>query len=207
MLAKTLKILLLLGLTIGLHACAGTSPPTRYYLLNPIPSSDTDPSVDAPQTLPSLGIGPVSLPDYLDRPQIVTRRNPNTLYLADFDRWAESLQPMFIRVLRENLIALGAADKVVVFPWPSNTAFEYQMTADVLRFDAVDSKNAILTVRWAILRFEDRNLLHQKESVYSRSVEGSDYSDLVRSLNRLLEDFSREVAVALDRAYRQDHGW
>jgi uncharacterized lipoprotein YmbA len=148
----------------------------------------------------------VTLPAYLDRPQIVVRKDANTLKLADFDRWGESLQPMFVRVLRENLMALLPAADVVVFPWPSGADFEYQVTAEVRRFDAEGSQNAVLAVRWSILRFEDRHRLHQQDSIYSQLVGSPDYSELVQALNRLVEDFSRDVARAVEEAYRRDHG-
>lgn len=202
-----MKTLIVLGLSAWMGACVGTSPPTRYYLLNPIASNEANPAHNPAQTPASLGIGPISLPDYLDRPQIVTRRNANTLHLADFDRWAGSLQPMLVRVLRENLRALLPVETLVAFPWPANAAFEYQVTADVLRLDALKGADAILVVRWAILRFEDQALLHRQESVHTRPVAGPDYADVVRSLNQVVEDFSREVAAALEKAYRRDHGW
>ena len=206
MMPKILKTLVIVTLGLGLFACAGTSPPTRYYLLNPIPWSPANPSDTDPETPLSLGVGPVTLPSYLDRPQIVVRKDANTLKLADFDRWGESLQPMFVRVLRENLMALLPAADVVVFPWPSGADFEYQVTAEVRRFDAEGSQNAILAVRWSILRFEDRHRLHQQDSIYSQLIGSPDYSELVQALNRLVEDFSRDVARAVEEAYRRDHG-
>lgn len=205
--ARIVPAILVLGLTAWLWACAGTSPPTRYYLLNPIALPANGLEEESAQSMLSIGIGPVTLPAYLDRPQIVTRRSTNQLRLADFDRWGESLQPMVTRVLRENLIALLPTENVAEFPFPSNAAFEYQITAEILRFDAVDARQAILAVRWSILRFEDRQRLHSQEAGYTRPVDGPAYSDIVRSLNLVVEDFSRDVATVLKEVFRRDHGW
>jgi len=55
---------------------------------------------------PRPGVGPVTLPPYLDRSQIVMSDRANELNLAEFDQWAESLQTNFTRVLGENLVAV-----------------------------------------------------------------------------------------------------
>src|SRR5262245_19194049 len=40
----------------------------------------------------SIGVGPVIMPGYLDRTQIVTRSGPDRVKLASFHRWAEPLE-------------------------------------------------------------------------------------------------------------------
>ena len=51
----------------------------------------------------SFGIGPIKIPEYLNQPKIVTRKGPNELTLAEFDRWAERLKDNLTRVLAKNL--------------------------------------------------------------------------------------------------------
>ena len=53
---------------LGCAPIGGTTPPSRFYLLT---------SLEAPPPRtngPGLGVGPVRIAEYLDRPQIVTRR-------------------------------------------------------------------------------------------------------------------------------------
>jgi uncharacterized lipoprotein YmbA len=64
----------------------------------------------------TIGIGPVTLPKYLDRPQIVTFTSPYALNVVEFDRWAEPLESTFVRVLAENLALLLPRAHVVVSP-------------------------------------------------------------------------------------------
>ena len=59
---------------LGLGACAST--PSRFYILNTIPASETIPATAAERG-PVIGVGSVTFPKYLDRPQIVTRAGRN----------------------------------------------------------------------------------------------------------------------------------
>jgi uncharacterized protein len=62
---RQLALVTLGVLPIGLGACAST--PSRFYLLNPLPASESIPATGAAQG-PVIGVGPVTLPKYLDRP-------------------------------------------------------------------------------------------------------------------------------------------
>ena len=108
----------------------------------------------------SLGIGPIELPPYVDRPQIVTRSGDNRLHLAEYDRWGEPLKEGVARVLAENLSTIVGTDHVVLFPWKASEIPDYQITVNVTRFDATATGTAVLTARWSILQKEARaNLL------------------------------------------------
>ena len=85
---------------LGLGACAST--PSRFYILNTLTASETIPATAAARG-PVIGVGPITFPKYLDRPQIVTRASRHQLTLGEFDRWAEPLQDNVSRVLAENL--------------------------------------------------------------------------------------------------------
>ena len=94
-----------------------------------------------------LGVGPVELPEYLDRPQIVTRMANSELRLADDRRWTESLRGNFTRVLSDGLsTALGTTD-VHTFPWWPSQPIDYQVIAKVPRFEGDTSGNVTLVAR------------------------------------------------------------
>jgi uncharacterized protein len=95
-----------LGLCLmALGGCASTQA-ARFYVLSALPGGGTaSPGAAAERGL-AIGVGPVTLPKYLDRPQIVTFTSPYALNVAEFDRWAEPLESTFVRVLAENLALL-----------------------------------------------------------------------------------------------------
>jgi hypothetical protein len=113
-----------------LAACAtGTSAPSRFYVLAPLEAPEAEPQLAPGERCLAIGIGPVEIPAYLDRPQIVTRLSNNELNLAEFDKWAEPLRDNLIRVLAENIssllctepitISLGKAIHASITRWPS----------------------------------------------------------------------------------------
>src|SRR5215472_11684672 len=117
---------------LGLHGCA-SSPPTRFYVLPPLTGAETA-SPAAHRDL-TIGVGPVTLHPYLDRPQIVTRASQARLILGEFDQWGAPLHDSITRSLTENLALLVSTDRVVLYPWSRTTVPDYQVTVDVLQFD------------------------------------------------------------------------
>jgi uncharacterized lipoprotein YmbA len=86
-------VLAICGLALlVLSGCFGSTPPTQFYLLPSPTGVDTAPPSSAVQRDLTLGVGPVTVPPYLDRTQIVTRASRAKLVLADFDQWAAPLQ-------------------------------------------------------------------------------------------------------------------
>jgi uncharacterized lipoprotein YmbA len=129
---KRLALVTLLVSPIGLGACAST--PSRFYILDTLSASETIPGT-APAQGPVIGVGPITVPKYLDRPQIITRSGRNQLALGEFDRWAEPLQDNVLRVLAENLAFLIPTDQVLLHAWPQSAILDYQVTVEVLQFD------------------------------------------------------------------------
>src|SRR5476651_2063711 len=90
----------LLTVALILSALGGCSDkPTRLYVLT---ADVANPGAASAQGIP-IGVGPVTLPKYLDRPQVVTRTASNSLNQADLDQWGGNLADNITRVLATNL--------------------------------------------------------------------------------------------------------
>jgi uncharacterized lipoprotein YmbA len=151
-----------------------------------------------PQEGRRIGIGPINLPEYLDRPQIVTRIGENEHQLDEFNQWAESLTFSIARVLGENLSILLATDNIFLFPWRGSTQIDYQVKVGVIRFTGTPGGNAVLDVLWTIYKGNDaKELIDMKKSSFSQSTGGEGYEALVSAQNKMLEDFSREIAETI----------
>ena len=89
-----------LGLSAALAACS-SSPPVRHYSLGPLAHSAGDASAAPPDSGagPSLIVGPVSLPDVIDRPQIVRIVDGVRVEVADTHRWSGNLRNEIARRL------------------------------------------------------------------------------------------------------------
>jgi uncharacterized protein len=180
---------------LGLGACAST--PSRFYILNTLPASDTVPAVAADRG-PVIGVGPITFPKYLDRPQLVTRAGRNQLALGEFDRWAEPLQENFSRVLAENLALLIPTDNMLLPDGPRSAALDYQVRVDVLHFDGWLGGESSLIARWSILDRAERELVSRKVHLHVPTG-GRDYDALVVALNQMLETLSRDIATSIQR--------
>src|SRR5262245_27125341 len=101
-----------------LSGCLGTTPPTHFYLLPSRSSGDTASPASVGQRDLTLAVGPVTVPPYLDRPQIVTRTSPAKLTLADFEQWAGPLADTTARVLSEDLALVIPTERVALYLCP-----------------------------------------------------------------------------------------
>jgi hypothetical protein len=142
----------------------------------------------------SLGLGPVTLPKYLDRPQIVTKAAAHEVELAEFHKWAEPLQENVADVLQENLSILLSTDRIVQYPWEPSNPVDYQLSLEVIQFDGTKSQDVGLKVRWMLAGENGAQVIHQKTSQFSEILRGSDYEDMVEAMSRMLDTFSQEIA-------------
>jgi uncharacterized lipoprotein YmbA len=176
-----------------LTGCAAT-PPSHFYVLGPVAG---DAAVVPADTAPAIGVGPVTLPDYLDRPQIAVRNGAFELRYDETHRWAENLPDNVTSVLAENLARLVPTGQVARFPWGRTTRVDFQLVADISRFDAEATGTVVLSVRWKLYRGEDRQLIAEQASVFNETFRDDNYTEIVAAQSRALEAFSREVAVAI----------
>ncbi|MBM3225390.1 MAG: membrane integrity-associated transporter subunit PqiC [Candidatus Tectomicrobia bacterium] len=121
----------LLTLVLSLSSCSTGSTP-RLYVLTPLTPGATSTLATATQGL-TIGVGPVELPQYVNRPQMVTGHHASELHSAALAQWAEPLQSGFIRVLAENLSLLLGTERIALFPWKSFIP-EYQVVIEVTHF-------------------------------------------------------------------------
>ena len=188
-------VLSLLVSLVGLAGClGGASPPSRFYLLSPLPTPEAG---AAAATGLAIGVGPVAIPDYLNRGQIVTWAGENQLALAEFDRWAEPLQKNLSRVLVLNLSTLLSTDRVALHPWNRSTPMDYQVIVDVGRFEAGTDGKASLLARWSIIDGIDREILRMRKSSFSEPIDADGYEATVASMSRVVGALSREIAEAI----------
>lgn len=179
--------------------CARTKP-ARFYTLNPLKSSMEQPGRVSIEQGIIVAVGPVDIPDYLDRPQILTRSGPREIRLSEFERWAGSLEEDVSRVLAENLSALLSPDNVTVLRWGRGTPpvqAGYRVGIDVTRFEGTLGGSVILTARWLIRREEDGMVLAVRESNVKEPVGGREFDALVNAMSRALATFSREIAAGI----------
>jgi uncharacterized protein len=181
---------------MALGGCISTQP-SRFYLLTALPGPEATPQVAPGARGPAIGVGPVVLPKYLDRPQIVTHASSYEVSVAEFERWAEPLEVNFTRVFAENLASLIPTDRLAMYPWPRSTPIDYQVTLEVVDFLGRLGGESALIARWTLFRGEGQEMLASRKSGFSAAAEGGQYESLVAAMSQTLADLSREIAAAI----------
>ena len=179
--------LLLLG-------CAHTPTP-HYYVLSAVAGAASDKLRSGPR----IGLGPVTLPDYLDRPQIVTRATSSRLELSNSHRWAEPLAASFTRTLLANLERELPDANIVVHPWRSSLTITRQVQVEITRFDG-DADGAFhLSARWSVSKPDERDASPTQRSDIDIPLTAipDDYDALVSAANRAVAALAATIATQL----------
>ncbi|MFP5223179.1 MAG: membrane integrity-associated transporter subunit PqiC [Acidobacteriota bacterium] len=194
-----------LALTAPFLGGCGKSAPTRFYTLAP-QTIGQDPAGQeargdnaAPgRPCPSLGIGPVDFPAYLDRNQIVTRSGSHQMTVADFDQWIEPLQDNFKRTLLADLAGVTCAKPLVLFPWPAGLRPDYQVSIQVRRFDGTLGGEAVLQADWSVQDAAGQAVAW-RTSQFKETPGGPDYAQLASAQSRLVARLAQDIAAAVSK--------
>jgi uncharacterized lipoprotein YmbA len=168
---------------------------SKFYLLTP--TADTPTTQASAQSTGGdfvIGLGPIKLPPYLDRPEIVTRMAPNRLELSKEDRWGESLQNGFTTAMNRDLAAQTSGAQLILFPWYNTVHIDMQVQIDVYRFETDGSGTATLSAKWTILDSSGKNILYTVESHLTQPSKPGDMTEAAAALSRTIGDLSGQIA-------------
>lgn len=191
-----LKTLMLGSIVMALFLTAcGTSPPAKFYILSPIsvpiPSEKTILS-DKDKV---IAIGPVDIPEYLDRIEIVTRANEHQLMISEFDLWGGSIKTDISRILVENIAALLVGiDNVAVIVWKTTMTESYRIPVIISQFDGIPGGSLTLKAQWAVLDKDGKTYLSFREMIVVKPIKGGGYNAVVASMSYALGDLSKAIA-------------
>lgn len=192
---------LLLSLVFCLTGCINTPLPD-YYVLTPEPSqSDVAGNLQPVgfNKLPDLavGVGPITIPETVNRQNIVTPRDANKLEVAEFHRWSEPLRENISRVVITNLAERLGVSKLYAYPW-LRAEIDNIARIDVLQMNGELGREVYLQVRWQILTgSKPHELLDTRITEYRQEVGGSGYSSLVAAYSAAYASLSDDIARAL----------
>ncbi len=185
-------------LVAAVLAGCSTSPEPRFYTLSAggIPASDRTDKAVAEYT---VTVGPVTLPEMVDRPQLVVRVGANQVELLDQHRWAEPLKSEIPRVVAEHLAQLLGARQVVTYPHNASFTAEYQVLLDIQHFDSVPGQAVTIDTLWTV-RSPSGGEPKTGRAVVRESTNGDGYDALVAAHGRALGTVSREIAESIRAA-------
>ena len=185
-----------LSLLVLFLAGCGSSPPVEYFRLDARAAAYEQDSAGATM----LGVGPLQLPDYLNRSQIVRRGSGSRVLVDDFERWAEPLKSAVHRVVAMNIDRQLLGVVAVPFPFSGQikARVQFRLIADIHRFDAGPEGEVQLVMQWAITRVGHGLVVPSRRTTYAaRARDAADTGAVVEAMNDVLDQFSRDAAAQL----------
>lgn len=170
-----------ISLTSVLICACASSPPVRYFVLDPIPpASDTAKTAGDP-----VQIASVHVPSTLDRREIVREEAPNKLTISNQNRWGAPLPDMTQRILSQNLMLRLPAGEVILpqQPAPASTG---SISVDVLQFGVDASGTVVLDGSWSLVPSGTEVAAANYRFQLSQRAIAGDYADQARVMSILL---------------------
>jgi uncharacterized lipoprotein YmbA len=182
---------ILLVTLVLLAAC--TSKPVNHYLMSPV----TGVPVETARKDFSLGVGPVQIPGYLNRPNLVTRTSATRIEVPGDHKWGAPLDTHLTATLAENLGQRLGLESVLVYPWQPGTRLDYQLSADITRFIHADGA-VRLDAGWSLRNRITGQTIEGSSRVEEDSSE--DYDDIVDAMSRAVARMADDIALRLQQA-------
>jgi len=176
-------------LAVVILAGCGGSVPTFYKLSaeGPLPSGGGT----------GIGVGPISLAEYVDRQNIVIQSGPNKLELAESHLWAGDLDNSVARVVAANLGRRLGTGNVRTYPWQRDSEIDWQVAIDIREFLAGDDGYAHIEASWRIYSLPGSRLIRSKTFIAKEAVASEDYEAVVAAQSRLLGKLSEDIAAGI----------
>jgi len=162
---------------------------TRYYVID---VAAPEPKQPGAVEQPVVGLGPITLPPYLDRPELVSRVGRNELQVSTNGRWAEPLDRGFGRTLRHKIEALLGPNAVIAFPWEPAKTPPIVISVEVERFEPVGG-SAELWVKYTMRESATGHIAFAGEERLSEPLADATPDAAVASLSRAVGALGRKL--------------
>lgn len=186
------------ALAIGMlvTGCLTRSPAVEFYTLGAPEASSQPDTHDAAAGL-AVAVGPLTLPRYLDRPQLAKRTNASQIVYDETRRWAGPLADELLRVLGANLRALLPSERVVVYPAQPPFPVAYRIMIDIERLEADTDDQVTLQARWSIIPGKGGDALSIGRLALAEEARSGSPADLVAAHSAVVAELSRAMARTL----------
>lgn len=173
-----------------------SSPRVTFYTLNVAATNETP-----VPTFNSVAIDPITLPDLLDRPQLVVRTATNRVNILETHRWAESPKSEIPRIIAADLSILLKPARVSTYPQNAGLEADYRVLLDIQRFEMTVGEGVGLEALWSVRR-SDGGDQKAGRTVVSEPIGAPGYDALVAAHSRALAILSRDLVQALREVER-----
>jgi hypothetical protein len=191
-------------LTVLLSGCIRDSRPMHFYMLNADSGVADTVRVSAAGQGPVIGLGPIRIPEYLNRPQMIVAIADNQYRLSEDHRWAEPLDQNISLALFKALPRQLGTDRIVRFPWSQRQVIDYQVGIDILEFNVDANGQSRLIAQWFVKRKDKPTI--DKRSVYQSPASTTDHAVMVKAQSQCLTKLGQEIAGTLRQLMAESGG-
>ena len=182
-------------LVLILSGCTRDSKPVQFYRLNADPGVAGSTMISVSANKPLIGLGPIRIPEYLNRPQIIVAITENQYRLSEDHRWAERLDQNISLALFKALPGQLGTDRIVRYPWPQRQVVDYQVGIDILEFNVDAGGQSRLIAQWFVKRKDNPTI--DKRSVYQFPASTTDHEVMVKAQSQCLSKLGQEISKTL----------
>jgi len=182
-------VLCCLGLLAG---CVGSAHERFFTLIGPSASSMPAVGSAAIATDLRVEITSVTVPEAVDRAELVMRTGPNDIRILEDCMWAESLRTAVARVLAGQMSEQLGGAMVATRADNAGRNAKYMVTLDLTRFDSLQDEAAVIDALWEIRTVSGS--VAAGHTALREAVGGKRVDDMVAAQARALASLGREIA-------------
>jgi uncharacterized protein len=195
-----------IALILAASGCS-RSPRVEFYVMEPAARVETPtapPAVSgAAAEEAAVVVGPVTLPELVDRPQLVVRPDANRVDILEAQRWAEPLKTAIPRLVAQNLGRQLGSNRISSYHEVAGGHAEYRVLLDLLRFDSVPGDSVVIEANWSIRGAEGP--ARTGRSTVREKIAGTGYQAIVAAYSRGLGLVSADIAAAIREVQLRRH--
>ena len=179
---------------LGMTACGSNPVGDRYYSLV-LAADDVVPAVESSEADPHLVVGPVVLPDYLNRRGLAMQVGPNEIITANHHFWAEPLEEGIAKVLVRDIADLTSGLTVDRDAGRWSRHGDCRLRIEFDKFHVTDRSRVVSSGRYWISASET---VVKREFDLDETLYGDGYAQAVAALRQSLKKLSTGIAESIE---------
>ncbi len=179
-----IKRLVITLMTLSVFACASTEPTSsiKYYVLDAHPAPIRQSLSDY-----LIQVLPISVPQYLDQPNLVLRESDQKMRIASYHSWADNLADSIQRVLVNELNRKNT---------DFSMAYECKDCAalGVLIEHFYPTANGDVVLSGSYTLDVGHGTPHRSHFFFTKALAADGYSEAVKQMRQLLEELAEQLS-------------
>jgi uncharacterized lipoprotein YmbA len=198
----TLAVLLCAASALTFTGCSlpqAQADPTRFFVLS-TPAAD---STSIAANAPAIHVRQIDLATYIRSRPLIVRKSENEVEFREFARWGEPLEQGIARVLREELLAHGAASAVTISGVrAANRPFDYELSLRVLACEGTADGGVEFRAAWELVPAGSKTApIMARGDFHPEGLkwDGKNETSLVAALSKAVSGLAADIAAALPK--------